>query len=65
MSQDELVASTVAMAAGLPVGGEDPAALLAAHLAPLGRALLVLDGCEAVVDGTASLVAALPAPARR
>ena len=29
---------------------------LAATLAPLGRALLVLDGCEAVVDGAASLV---------
>ncbi|HEX9066381.1 MAG TPA: BTAD domain-containing putative transcriptional regulator [Streptosporangiaceae bacterium] len=61
VSQDELVASTVAWSAGLPVGGDDPAALLAAHLAPLGRALLILDGCEAVVDGTASLVSTLVA----
>ncbi len=59
VSQDELVASTVAMAIGLPVGIEDPASLLADHFAPLGRALLVLDGCEAVVDGTASLVTSL------
>lgn len=57
--QDELVASTVAMALGLPVGSEDPASLLAGHFAPLGRALLVLDGCETVVDGTASLVTSL------
>ena len=28
-------------------------------MAPLGRALLVLDGCEAVVDGVASLVTTL------
>ncbi len=59
VSQDELVASTVAMALGLPVGSEDPASLLAGHFAPLGRALLVLDGCEAAVDGTASLVTSL------
>ena len=56
VARDELVASTVAMALGLPVGADDPARLVAGHLAPLGRALLVLDGCEAVVDGTASLV---------
>ncbi|HET9896645.1 MAG TPA: BTAD domain-containing putative transcriptional regulator [Streptosporangiaceae bacterium] len=61
VSQDELVASTVAMAIGLPVGTEDAASLLAGHFAPLGRALLVLDGCEAVVDGTASLVTSLQA----
>ncbi len=59
VSQDELVASTVAMSIGLPVGNEDPAALLAGHLAPLGRVLLVLDGCEVVLDGAASLVAGL------
>jgi len=59
VSRDELVASTAAMAVGLPVGLDDPAELLGSHLAPLGRALLVLDGCEAVVDGTASLVSAL------
>ena len=59
VSQDELVASTVAMELGLPVGTENPAMLVAGHFAPLGRALLVIDGCEAVVDGTASLVASL------
>ena len=59
ISQDELVASTVAMTIGLPVGTEDAAVLLSGHLAPLGSALLVLDGCEAVVDGTASLVTSL------
>ncbi len=59
VSQDELVASTVAMSIGLPVGNEDAAALLAGHLAPLGRMLLVLDGCEVVLDGAASLVSNL------
>jgi predicted ATPase/DNA-binding SARP family transcriptional activator len=59
VTQDELVASTVAMELGLPVGPDDPALLVAGHFAPLGRALLVIDGCEAVVDGTASLVASL------
>ncbi len=59
VSQDELVASTVAISAGLPVGADDPATVLAGHLAPLGRVLLVLDGCEAVIDGTASVVASL------
>jgi predicted ATPase/DNA-binding SARP family transcriptional activator len=59
VSQDELVASTVAMMIGVQVGTEDAAVLLAGHLAPLGRALLVLDGCEAVLDGTASLVTSL------
>jgi len=59
VSADELVASTVAMELGLPVGTDDPAMLVAGHFAPLGRALLVIDGCEAVVDGTASLVASL------
>ena len=57
--QDELVASTVAVSLGLPVGIDDPATLLAGHFAPLGRTLLVIDGCEAVVDGAASLVTTL------
>jgi predicted ATPase/DNA-binding SARP family transcriptional activator len=57
--QDELVASTVAISLGLPVGVDDPAALLAGYFAPLGRTLLVIDGCEAVVDGAASLVTSL------
>ncbi len=56
---DELVAAEAAMVLGLPVGTEDAAGLIAGSLAPLGRALLVLDGCEAVLDGTASLTASL------
>jgi predicted ATPase/DNA-binding SARP family transcriptional activator len=59
VEMDELVAAEVAMALGLPVGTEDAAALIAGNLAPLGRAMLVLDGCEAVLDGTASLAASL------
>jgi predicted ATPase/DNA-binding SARP family transcriptional activator len=59
VDRDELVAAEAAMALGLPVGTDDAAALIARHIAPLGRALLVLDGCEAVLDGTASLTATL------
>jgi predicted ATPase/DNA-binding SARP family transcriptional activator len=58
-TKDELVAATAAMALGLPPGGDDATALLASHLAPLGRILLILDGCEGVVDGAASLAAEL------
>jgi predicted ATPase/DNA-binding SARP family transcriptional activator len=57
--EDELVASVVAMTIGAAPGADDAVAQLAGQLAPLGRALLVLDGCEAVVDGAASLVSAL------
>jgi predicted ATPase/DNA-binding SARP family transcriptional activator len=57
--QDALVAATVAFEIGVGIGADDAAAALAAHLAPLGRALLVLDGCEVVVDGVASLVVEL------
>jgi predicted ATPase/DNA-binding SARP family transcriptional activator len=59
VDRDELVAAETAMTLGLPVGTEDATALVAGHLAPLGRAMLVLDGCEAVLDGTASLAASL------
>jgi len=59
VAHDALVAGAVAMSAGLPVGTDDPAELLAARLAPVGRAVLILDGCEAVIDGTASLVVGL------
>ena len=38
-AQDELVAATVAMTIGLPLGADDAAAILAGYLAPLGRAL--------------------------
>jgi DNA-binding SARP family transcriptional activator/predicted ATPase len=57
--QDELVASSVAMAIGISPGADDAASQLADQLAPLGRALLILDGCEAVLDGVASLTAGL------
>ena len=59
VTRDELVAAETAMALGLPVGTDDAATLIAAHLAPLGRAMLVLDGCEAILDGAASLAATL------
>jgi predicted ATPase/DNA-binding SARP family transcriptional activator len=57
--QDELVASTVAMTMRLPLGGQDATSLLAEQLAPRGRVLLILDGCEAVIDGVATLVSDL------
>jgi predicted ATPase/DNA-binding SARP family transcriptional activator len=59
VSADELVASAVMLEIGAQVGAGDPAEGLAAHLAPLGPVLLVLDGSEAVLDGVASLVAGL------
>jgi DNA-binding SARP family transcriptional activator/predicted ATPase len=59
VAQDELVASSVAMALGVSPGAEDATAQLTRRLAPLGRALLILDGCESVVDGVASLAAGL------
>jgi predicted ATPase/DNA-binding SARP family transcriptional activator len=59
VAQDELVPSSVAMALGIRPGSDDAVSQLTAALAPLGRALLVLDGCEAVVDGVASLVTTL------
>ena len=59
VTQDELVGSSVAFALGSRVGADDPAATLTQQLAPLGPALLVLDGCELVTDGVAELVDAL------
>jgi predicted ATPase/DNA-binding SARP family transcriptional activator len=59
VSDDELVASSVAIALGSRIGAEDPALTITEHLAPLGPALLVLDGCELVADGVASLASAL------
>jgi len=59
VDRDELVAAETALTLGLPVGTEDATALVSGHLAPLGRAMLVLDGCEEVLDGTASLAASL------
>ena len=63
VAEDALVASSVALEIGVQPGTEDAALAVADHLAPLGRALLVLDGCEGVVYGVASLVAALLARA--
>ena len=59
VAQDALVASTIALEVGVPLGTDDAAAALADHLAPLGRVLLVLDGCEIVVDGVASFANAV------
>jgi predicted ATPase/DNA-binding SARP family transcriptional activator len=59
VTEDALVASSVALEIGVPRAAEDAALALADYIAPLGRALLVLDGCEGVVDGVASLAATL------
>jgi predicted ATPase/DNA-binding SARP family transcriptional activator len=59
VAEDALVAATVALAVGVPPGTEDAASAIASYLAPAGRALLVLDGCEVAPDGAASLAAAL------
>jgi predicted ATPase len=63
VAEDALVASSVALAIGVPLSTDDDARAVADYLAPLGRVLLVLDGCEEVIDGVASLVAALLARA--
>ena len=63
VADNELVAATAALELGIAVGTDDPAAAIAAELAPLGQALLVLDGCEATRDGVASLVSSLLRPA--
>jgi predicted ATPase/DNA-binding SARP family transcriptional activator len=55
VAEDALVDATVAMTLGLGVTGDSPARTVAAHLVRLGRTVIVLDGCEAVRDGTASL----------
>ncbi len=59
VAANELVAATAALELGVAVGPDNPEGAIAAELAPLGRALLVLDGCEATRDGVASLVSAL------
>lgn len=65
VAQDALVSATVALALGVAVGTGEAGAALADHLAPLGRVLLVLDGCEVVVDGVASLAAEMLAACPR
>jgi predicted ATPase/DNA-binding SARP family transcriptional activator len=59
VSDDELVASSVAIGLGARIGADDPTRAVARHLSPLGPTLVVLDGCELVIDGVASLVSAL------
>jgi predicted ATPase/DNA-binding SARP family transcriptional activator len=59
VADNAVVASSVALALGVALGTNDPADMIADYLAPLGRILLILDGCEPVVDGAASLAAAL------
>lgn len=63
VADDELVSSGVALLLGAPAGSDDPAEAVADQLAPLGRALLILDGCEGVIDGVATMVATLLARA--
>jgi predicted ATPase len=63
VSENALVATAVALEFGVAFGSDDPAAAIATRLAPLGRVLLVLDGCEYVADGVASLVATVLARA--
>ncbi len=59
VANDELVASSVALALGCRIGAEDPTRTIADDLAPRGPALLALDGCELVADGVAELASAL------
>ncbi len=59
VTDDPLVAPTVALQLGLAGPGDDHAGAITAFVAPRGRALLVLDGFDAANDGVASLVAAL------
>jgi len=57
-ANQELVAADVAR--GLGAAAEpDPTASLIATIAPRGRTLLVLDGCDEITDGVATLVASL------
>jgi predicted ATPase/DNA-binding SARP family transcriptional activator len=58
-ADDALIASTVALTLGVPPAAEDALAAVLTYLAPIGRTLLVLDGCEVALDGVASLVTAL------
>ncbi len=59
VTDDPLVAPTVALQLGLAGPGDDHAGAITAFVAPRGRALLVLDGVDAASDGVASLVTAL------
>ena len=56
VSDEALVASTVAIEIGAQVGTSNPTSAIQASLAPLGRVLLVLDGADTVIDAVGSLV---------
>jgi predicted ATPase/DNA-binding SARP family transcriptional activator len=56
---DALVSSAVALRLGVSPGADDATGRIADRLAGLGRCLLVVDGCDSVVDGAASLVTSL------
>jgi DNA-binding SARP family transcriptional activator/predicted ATPase len=57
-TSDELVAADVARGLGA-FPEPDPIAALLATIAPRGRTLLVLDGCDEVSDGVATLTTSL------
>jgi DNA-binding SARP family transcriptional activator/predicted ATPase len=57
-TSDELVAADVARGLGA-FPEPDPVAALLAAIAPRGRTLLVLDGCDEVSDGVATLTTSL------
>ena len=57
-TSDELLAADVARGLGAPPEPDPLAALLAA-IAPRGQTLLVLDGCDEVADGVATLTTSL------
>ena len=59
VADDPLVDGTVALRLGIASPAEDQAAALVADLVPRGRTLLVLDGCDSVADGVATLVTGL------
>ena len=58
VTDDQLVAVQLALELGVDPGA-DLSAALGDHLAPLGRTLLVLDSCEEISDGVASVTAVL------
>ena len=60
VTQDALVPASVAMTLGLSPG-DDPVASIIGELAPYGPFVLALDGCEAALDGAATLAGELVA----
>lgn len=58
VTDDQLVAAQLALEFGVDPGA-GPVEALGDQLAPLGRTLLVLDSCEEIADGVATLVADL------